>query len=203
MRRVSEQLAWQPAPVPGRDDVHAAAAAALGWAGIVLPEVTVFGCRLFPVVLADVEVHQARRRDGDGPQLDGDTLSMWEWPETAAPAPALHLVGALIPARRGFRRALGDARRWRAFGPAAVLAPASVVADQVCRWDCALHGVGLAGSDLDATAAGGVVPPEAGRRAPSRRRTADRWIEETLYAVALDTGIFPADALAQRRPDPY
>lgn len=192
---MGEQLAWQALPTADRDPTHEAAqdaAAALGWAGFVLPEISVFGCQLLPVVVVDVEVHRARQRDGDGPELDGDTLSVWEWPESRAPAPAVRLVGALFPARRGFRRAIGDARRWRPFGPSAVLAPAAVVANQVCRWDCALHGVGLAASDSVGAAGCAVVPPEAGRRAPARRRTADRWIEETLYVRALDAGLFPA-----------
>lgn len=195
-----EQLAWQVAPAADRDpsdETAQNAAAVLGWAGIVLPELSVFGCRLLPVIVPDVEAHRARQRDGDGPELDGDTLSVWEWPESQAPAPAVRLSGALFPARRGFRRALGDARRWRPFGPAAVLAPAAIVADQVFRWDCALHGVGLAASDRAALIPAGatvceVVLPEAGRRAPARRRTADRWIEESLYALALDAGVFPA-----------
>lgn len=166
------------------------AAAALGWVGVVLPAVAVFGCRLQPVVGLDVDVHRSRESTGDGPQLDSDTLTVWEWPESNAPAPAVRLEGALFSAHNSFRRALGDARRWRSFGPSAVFAPGPMVADQVCRWDCALHGIGLVPDKRAAAASGHVVRAEQGRQAPARRRTADRWIEESLYAHALDTGAF-------------
>jgi hypothetical protein len=81
------------------------------------------------------------------------------------------------------------------------------VGDEVCRWECALHGVGLAGvrlittNDMEEVTAAevtaevdAVVPAEPGRAAPARRRVADRWLEETLYGLALDTGAFPRTA---------
>lgn len=164
-------------------------AQALGWPGVVLPEVRVFGCLLQAVVVLDADVHSARLRDGDGPELDGDTLSMWEWPESSGPTPALRLSGALFPCRRGWRHAFGNARQWRAFGPAALLAPSGVV-DEVCRWECALQGVGLAPLEGGPAAAGRLIPAESGRRAPARRRTADRWVEEYLYGLAIRAGMY-------------
>lgn len=197
---MGDQIARQLAPALDLDQerrgVHAAALL-LGWAGTVLPPITLFGSRLVPVVALDVVVHRARQRSGDGPELDSDTLAVWEWPETAAPAPAVRLAGALFRTEdgsaRGFGRALGEARRWRPFGPAAVLAPPDLLDEEVSRWNCALHGVGLVPGFLDQPidGAGGFVPAEAGRRAPARRRTADRWIEEILYAAALDIDAFP------------
>ena len=184
-------------PVIEDDPVHVAAeraAGVLGWPGVVLPEVTVFGCRFLPVVVLDVAVYEVRQRDGDGPQLDGDVLAMWEWPESPGPASVARLSGGLFRMGRRFPAAVSQAREWRPFGPAAVLAPPAVVAEEVNRWECALHGVGLvsAGPVGDPTSNGGPevehVPAEAGRRAPARRRTSDRWIEETLYALAIDTG---------------
>ncbi len=173
----------------------------LGWPGVALPETTLFGCRLVAVVALDLDAYRARQASGDGPQRDADTLAVWEWPESAGhvPRPALRLSGALFLARRGWRRALGDATRWRGFGPAAVLVPAAALADEVCRWEFALHGVGAVPAtgpaDTDAgqpaDSAGPVVPAEPGRRVPARRRTADRWIEETLYQNALDLGLYP------------
>ena len=88
-------------PVVENDPIRVAAeraAGSLGWPGAVLPEVTVFGCRFLPVAVLDPVVHEARQRDGDGPQLDGDgpqldddVLAMWEWPESSGPAPAARL----------------------------------------------------------------------------------------------------------------
>ena len=185
-------------PVVAGDTVHVAAQRAAGvleWPGVVLPEVTVFGCRFLPVAVLDVAVHEVRQCGGDGPQLDGDVLAMWEWPESPGPAPVARLSGGLFRMRGRFPSAVSQAREWRPFGPAALLAPPAVVAEQVNRWECALHGVGLVSAEPagDPTSSGCPqvehVPAEAGRRAPARRRTADRWIEETLYALALDAGV--------------
>ena len=167
------------------------AAGLLGWPGVVLPEVTVFGCRFLPVVALEVPVHEARQRDGDGPQLDGDVLSMWEWPESPGPAPVVRLSGGLFRVRHRFPATVSQAREWRPFGPAAVLASPVAVVEEVNRWECALHGVGLVSAEPISADRAEVehVPAEAGRRGRARRRTADRWIEETLYALALDAGV--------------
>jgi len=193
-----ERVDERRSPLIEDDPVRVAAERAadvLGWPGVVLPEVTVFGCRFMPVVVLDVAVHEVRQRDGDGPQLDGDVLAMWEWPESPSPASVARLSGGLFRIGRRFPSAVSQAREWRPFGPAAVLAPAAVVAEEINRWECAVHGVGLvSGAPAgDPTSVGWApvehVPAEAGRRAPARRRTADRWIEETLYALAVDTGV--------------
>jgi len=171
---MGEQLAWQP-PAPAtspEQEIAQHAAVLMGWAGVVLPELTIFGSRVLPVVVPDPAVHQARQHSGDTPESDSDTLTVWECPEAVAPAPAVRLAGALFPVRegtvRGFGRVVGEARRWRPSGPAAVLAPPAVLDDGVSGWECALHGVGLA--PTSSVPAGEVVRAEPGRRAPARRR---------------------------------
>ncbi|AEA28879.1 hypothetical protein Psed_6808 (plasmid) [Pseudonocardia dioxanivorans CB1190] len=167
-----------------------AAAAALGWRGVVLAPVELFGCRCRPVVELDLEVHRTRRAHGFLPQLDEDVLAIWEWPESDGPAPALTLRGALFPVGRSWRRALGEARRWYGFGPAALLDPTGTAcADEDCRWECAFAGVGLV-SGLDPGPA--VVAAEA-RPDSLGRVSADRWVEEFLYEAALTAGAFPAE----------
>jgi hypothetical protein len=53
----------------------------------------------------------------------------------------------------------------------------------------AFHGIGLVTADADVD----TLVPAAPRRAPrARRRTADRWAEELLYAAALTAGHLPA-----------
>ena len=116
----------------------ARAARLLGWPGVVLAPMTVFGVRVLPVVVLDANAHRARHTCGDGPQLDGDTLAVWEWPESTGHAPpsVVGLSGLLIPnpnpAGRGWRAALSRARSVRGFGPAAVLT-ADEHAAEVCR----------------------------------------------------------------------
>ncbi|WP_433555815.1 hypothetical protein ACQPWY_25810 [Pseudonocardia xinjiangensis] len=204
---MSDQSAWQltseaaKAPPPREADV-VDAVRALGWSGVALPEISLVGCRLVPVVDLDVDAHNLREASGHGPQLDADTLAVWEWPESAgmAPPPALRLSGVLFRARRGWRRALREARSWRGFGPAAVLVPAGAFTDEVCRLEFAVYGIGLVPSDPAGEGpalraddpVGAAVLPELGRSARGRRRTADRWVEETLYRHAHDHGFYPS-----------
>ena len=175
----------------------APAVAAWGWSGVVLPETQVFGCRVHPVVVVDVEVHRDRVAAGQGPQLDGDTLAMWEWPEfTGAPQPALHLTGMVIAVRRSWAGAVQEAMSLRGFGGAAVLDPNRSGGPRggpgrAVVWEADVHGVGLAVTtstpDADTVPAVEVLTPaESGRRPLARRRTADRWLEEVLYRHALD-----------------
>ena len=168
----------------------ARAARLLGWPGVALPPMMLFGVRVLPVVVLDDDAHRARQAVGDGPQLDGDTLAVWEWPESAAHVPpsVVSVSGLLIlnpdPAGRRWRAALARARNVRGFGPAAVLSAVDT-ADEVPRLEHAFHGIGLvaAGADCDA-----LVPAASGRAPRARRRTADRWVEELLYAAAIDAG---------------
>lgn len=167
------------------------AVALLGWGATVLPELTLLGCRVIPVVELDEERHDARRSSGYGPQRDRDVLEIWEWPQAAGHVPTapLALRGVLIRAG-SWRGGLAVARTWRGFGPAAVLTGSDQV-DETCRLEFQLPGVGLVTID----AAGGLalrVPPAGGRRAPARRRVLDRWVEETLYEHALTAEAYRA-----------
>jgi hypothetical protein len=107
------------------------------------------------------------------------------------------MTGALFTAGGGWRRALAVASRWRGFGPAAVLSTVPIVVDEVCRLDFQLCGIGLVrGAEHPrpgpASSVERVLPADEGRREPARRRVADRWIEETLYDVALQLGHYSA-----------
>ncbi|MGH3614184.1 MAG: hypothetical protein ACRDRK_16635 [Pseudonocardia sp.] len=99
------------------------------------------------------------------------------------------LSGLLIPnpdpAGREWRAALSRARSVRGFGAAAVLT-IDGYADEVCLLEHAFHGVGL----ITTAEAGEVVAAAPGRAPRARRRTADRWGEELLYAAALTGGRF-------------
>ncbi len=57
---------------PSAVDAAAGARAArlLGWAGVVLPPMTLFGVGVLPAVVLNVDAHEARQAAGDGPQLD-------------------------------------------------------------------------------------------------------------------------------------
>lgn len=173
MTGVNAMVAGPPTSTTPSELAVARAVRVFGWSGMALPEIVLIGCRMIPVVDIDPDAHRARVHCGDGPNLDADVL-----------VPALHLAGVLVVARRGWRRALRQARSMRSFGPAGALVPWQAFGDEECRLEFALHGIGLVPSD---PSVGGVVVPEPGRVAP----VADRWIEETLYRHALDHGLCP------------
>jgi hypothetical protein len=178
----------------GPDPAVAAAVDVLGWSGSsALPAQTLLGCRLVPVVRLEVEAHASRQAHGDGPQLDLDVLSTWEWPgaEPHAPPPALSLTGVLFHAHGRWRRACITASYWRRFGAAAVIAPTPEVVDEISRLEFALQGVGLVTTDDASDSAQLIVPAEPGRRPPERRQIAHRWLEELLYRDALQRGLYP------------
>ena len=56
---------------------------------------------------------------------------------------------------------------------------------EVGRLEHAFHGIGLVTADAAVDA---LVPAASGRAPRARRRTADRWVEELLYAAAIDAG---------------
>ena len=226
-------------------EVVAEAVQLLGWPGVTLPQVSLLDGLVHPVIALDLPAHHARQAVGQGPELDDDTLSIWEWPESAgrAPRPALQLSGMVVRARAGWAQGVRDAMRWRGFGPTAVLdvlrAAATFVniatrarldgtdledtVGEVVRLEAALDGIGLvvirAPSELSGTARGGsagrgpagsgaargqpsvagrvLLAAEPGRRAPARRRVADRWLEEVLYRQALKLDLY-ADATPRR-----
>jgi len=96
------------------------------------------------------------------------------------------LISNPNPAGRGWRAALSRARSVRGFGPAAVLT-ADERADEVCQLEHAFHGIGL----ITTAEADEVVAAAPGRAPRARRRTADRWVEEKLYAAAITAGHLP------------
>lgn len=182
-----------PPALDGQHQVTAAARAAslLGWGGLALPSLTLLGCRILPVVRIDTRLHHARIISGDGPQQDRELLEIWEWPQAAGHVPAspLAISGVLRPATT-WRRGLAIARRWRGFGPTAVLTGPTTV-DETCRLEFEFPGVGLVTTDPNGEPAL-AVPAATGRQHPARRRVLDRWVEETLYAHTLATGALTA-----------
>lgn len=167
--------------------VPARAAELLAWTGVALPELTLFGCRVLPVIELYEDVHRAREASGDGPQRDRQTLETWEWPQAAGRAPAapLRLVGMLVRASM-WRRGLATASAWRGFGPAAVITTTSEPVTELCRMEFELRGVGLVATTATAQPML-VIAAATGRQPPARRRVLDRWVEETLYEHTLNT----------------
>jgi hypothetical protein len=159
--------------------------AALGWVGALVERVVVLGVRVDVVVRVDAVAHAARRV---GPVLDRDVLATWEWPESVREPEVVRLVGVLATGAH-WRRALGDAVRLSGFCPVAIVG----VADERCRLECAYAGVGLVVDGLV------VVEPRSGRAAGARRRTLDRWVEESVYQRLIADGVLAPVATPSAR----
>lgn len=176
---------------------HALASAArpapesLGWPGLALPPLCLLGSWIAPVVCIDHPAHHRRLASGDGPQLDQDTLTIWEWPESTgrSPSSVIELSGVIVWAGT-WRTGLAEAQSWRGFGPSAAAGPPALT-DQAGVFgirEFALAGVGLVehGTLCPLRV---VVGAEPGRLATARRRVLDRWVEESLYRHALAVGL--------------
>lgn len=194
-----------------RVGTHEMCAGLLGWAGAVLPRITVFDTPFVPVVALDWAAHRDRMARGFGPATNRDQLEkrarreIWGWGELVgrAPRPAVHLVGALFDhASLRWQVAFGQAASWRAFGPTAVYGTGPLEGiDADRRRKHHQRGVGLIilartnmpalGTSRSAPLQGLLVEPAAaGRRPGTERRVADRWLEEILYELALATDCF-------------
>ncbi|RSM38746.1 hypothetical protein DMA12_32160 [Amycolatopsis balhimycina DSM 5908] len=110
------------------DELARAAAAQLGWNGVVLPETTILGRKVCVVAKLRTDVHAERIAMGVGPVADRATVDTWTWPELAgtAPAPAAEIVGVLAVARH-WRTAMASAVPFARYGEAAMVLPSPAV----------------------------------------------------------------------------
>jgi hypothetical protein len=110
------------------DELARAAAAQLGWTGVVLPEITILGRKVCVVAKLRTDVHAERIAMGAGPVADRATVDTWTWPELAgtAPAPAAEIIGVLAVARH-WRTAMASAVPFARYGEAAMVLPSPAV----------------------------------------------------------------------------
>jgi hypothetical protein len=154
----------------------------LGWVGTVVPQVKVLGVWADVVAHVDRVAHASRQASGQGPMLERDVLAMWEWPEARRAPEVVRLVGLLVGGT-SWRRALTAACRLAGFGPVAILG----VDDERCRLECSYFGVGLVA--VDGASVRLVEAGRSGRSEGARRRTLDRWVEESVYARLIADGV--------------
>ena len=158
------------------------AASALGWRGVVVPDVGVLGYRVSAVVRVHDDVDRWRRSNGWPPQPDPSWFRTWfnPGPLDRTPLPAVDLVGILV-AESAPDRALTACGTLISLAPVAVVLPGPAVDDP---WSLSLseldyYGVGVVAGSDDAGAKV-VVPPEdrSGEFGPSLY---GRWLQEVLY----------------------
>ncbi|OLT40593.1 hypothetical protein BJF85_05350 [Saccharomonospora sp. CUA-673] len=184
-----------PVELPANvDELAADAAATLGWRGLVLPQLTMFGRRVYVVAKLRPAAHAERIALGQDPVTDRAQVSTWTWPEMAdtAPQPAADIVGVLAVARH-WRTGLAATVPFSRYGEAAMVLPQSMTLthDYVdnCLPRARTYGVAVvsaddsAATDEDTEATGHVtLDVESHRdRILLGQDAVWRWINEVVY----------------------
>ncbi|GHF58362.1 hypothetical protein FHX82_000300 [Amycolatopsis bartoniae] len=178
-----------PVELPASTSYLAAAAAAqLGWKGVVLPEVTMLGRRVCVVARLRTDVHAERIACGIGPVADRTTVSTWMWPEFAptAPAPAAEIVGVLSVARH-WRTGMAATVPFARYGEAAMVLPTPAVLSKDYVDNCLprarSYGLSVVSADSDASVALDVSDRRERTLLP--QDAVSRWMNEMVYEQLL------------------
>ncbi|PRX47805.1 hypothetical protein B0I33_105388 [Prauserella shujinwangii] len=186
-----------PIELPASEEQLAREAAAqLGWDGVVLPRMTLFGRRVFVVARLRTEAHAERIAMGVAPVTDRATVSTWTWPELAATAPAAaaEIVGVLAVARH-WRTGMASTVPFARYGDAAMVLPASATMshDYVdnCLPRARIYGLAVVSADEDAVV--NLDLAGRGERMTVGEDAVSRWVNEMVYEQLLAAEV-PAGA---------
>ncbi|MGW3960354.1 hypothetical protein ACWED2_11075 [Amycolatopsis sp. NPDC005003] len=177
------------------DELARAAAAQLGWNGIVLPETTILGRKVCVVAKLRTDVHAERIAMGAGPVADRATVDTWTWPELAgtAPAPAAEIVGVLAVARH-WRTAMASAVPFARYGEAAMVLPSPAVLTEDYVGNCLprARAYGLAVVTADPNAVVDLDLEGRTERVMLAEDPVSRLVNELVYDHLLRTAEVPA-----------
>ncbi len=177
------------------DELAHAAAAQLGWNGVVLPETTILGRKVCVVAKLRTDVHAERIAMGAGPVADRATVDTWTWPELAgtAPAPAAEIVGVLAVARH-WRTAMASAVPFARYGEAAMVLPSPVVLTEDYVGNCLprARAYGLAVVTADPNAVVDLDLEGRTERVVLAEDPVSRLVNELVYDHLLRTAEAPA-----------
>ncbi|WP_410637792.1 hypothetical protein [Amycolatopsis sp. lyj-346] len=177
------------------DELARAAAAQLGWNGIVLPETTILGRKVCVVAKLRTDVHAERIAMGAGPVADRATVDTWTWPELAgtAPAPAAEIVGVLAVARH-WRTAMASAVPFARYGEAAMVLPSPVILTEDYVGNCLprARAYGLAVVTADPNAVVDLDLEGRTERVVLAEDPVSRLVNELVYDHLLRTAEVPA-----------
>jgi hypothetical protein len=174
------------------DHLAPAAAAALGWEGVVLPPMVLLGRRVVVIATLIDEIHQQRASRGWRPMIDRMSVSTWDWPEMQhlVPTPAVHLSGLIAPARH-WRTGLTSAAPFVGLCPTALLLPGHIARNVECLSHAEYYGptvLAAAGPrDVDPEAVDIVHAGRSGALKPTPLTATSRWVLEMVYDRLLDT----------------
>ncbi|WP_329053380.1 hypothetical protein OG738_11125 [Amycolatopsis sp. NBC_01488] len=177
------------------DELAVAAAAQLGWNGVVLPETTILGRKVCVVAKLRTDVHAERIAMGAGPVADRATVDTWTWPELAgtAPAPAAEIVGVLAVARH-WRTAMASAVPFARYGEAAMVLPSPVILTEDYVGNCLprARAYGLAVVTADPNAVVDLDLEGRTERVVLAEDPVSRLVNEVVYDHLLRTAEVPA-----------
>ena len=177
------------------DELARAAAAQLGWNGIILPETTILGRKVCVVAKLRTDVHAERIAMGAGPVADRATVDTWTWPELAgtAPAPAAEIVGVLAVARH-WRTAMASAVPFARYGEAAMVLPSPAVLTEDYVGNCLprARAYGLAVVTADPNAVVDLDLEGRTERVVLAEDPVSRLVNELVYDHLLRTAEVPA-----------
>jgi len=177
------------------DELARAAAAQLGWNGVVLPETTILGRKVCVVAKLRTDVHAERIAMGVGPVADRATVDTWTWPELAgtAPAPAAEIVGVLAVARH-WRTAMASAVPFARYGEAAMVLPSPAVLTEDYVGNCLprARAYGLAVVTADPNAVVDLDLEGRTERVVLAEDPVSRLVNEMVYDHLLRTAEAPA-----------
>lgn len=177
------------------DELARAAAAQLGWNGIVLPETTILGRKVCVVAKLRTDVHAERIAMGAGPVADRATVDTWTWPELAgtAPAPAAEIVGVLAVARH-WRTAMASAVPFARYGEAAMVLPSPAILTEDYVGNCLprARAYGLAVVTADPNAVVDLDLEGRTERVVLAEDPVSRLVNELVYDHLLRTAEAPA-----------
>ncbi|MEU6641434.1 hypothetical protein ABZ863_02680 [Saccharomonospora sp. NPDC046836] len=178
-----------PVELPaGADQLAAEAAAQLGWDGVLLPQLTLFGRRVYVVARLRAEAHAERIALGIGPVTDRASVATWTWPELAASAPpaAAEIVGVLAVARH-WRTGLAATVPFARYGDAAMVLPraATLSHDYVDNCLPRTRAYGLAVVTADENAIVDLDVSGRSERITLGEDAVSRWVNEAVYEQLL------------------
>ncbi|MBK1784498.1 hypothetical protein [Prauserella cavernicola] len=170
------------------DELAAEAAAQLGWDGVLLPRMTMFGRRVYVVARLRSEAHAERIAMGIGPVTDKASVSTWTWPELAGGAPpaAVEIVGVLAVARH-WRTGLAATVPFARYGDAAIVLPAAATMSHDYVDNCLprARAYGLAVVTADENATTGLDLSGRTERMMLGEDSVIRWVQEMVYEQLL------------------
>ncbi|ACU34811.1 hypothetical protein [Actinosynnema mirum] len=163
------------------------AATALGWRGIVVPDVAVLGQRVSAVVRLRADVHRWRSANDWPPHADPSWFRSWFEPSAhdRLPVSAVELVGVLV-GECSADQALQACGTLMTLAPCAVVLPTAQRDEAWPLIELDYYGIGVVAVDEEDEGAPAelVVPPED-RSAEFGPSLFGRWLLEVLYERVL------------------